>query len=106
MAKKSLLDQILDENNSAPTTIYNENNEPLQFDQVFVYPVVNGEEIERLFVILKPLEPEKLGMPEDEGLVFEYIDTDEGETLNIVTDEDTINEVFDYYEQMYAEENA
>ena len=106
MAKKSLFDQILDENNAEPITIYNENNEPLEFDQVFVYPVVENDEIQRLFVILKPLDPKKIGLPEDEGLVFEYVDTDEGETLVLETDENKINEVFDCYDRIYAEENA
>ncbi|MBR2989223.1 MAG: DUF1292 domain-containing protein [Clostridia bacterium] len=97
MEEKSLLDQLLDQDDSTNITIYDENNNGIEMEQVFVYPVFEGEEITSIYVILKPINFKELGMDEDEAIVFEYYETDEGEVLEVVEDEETATAVFEYY---------
>ncbi len=93
----SPIDQLLDENNEEPITLYDENDNPQQFDQIAVIPL-DG----KLYAILKPLF-EIEGMAEDEALVL-YIDVEgEEETLTIVTDEELGNRVFEVYYELLAE---
>ena len=93
----SPIDQLLDENNEEPITLYDENDNAHQFDQIAVIPL-DG----KLYAILVPLF-EIEGMADDEALVF-YIDVEgEDENLTIVTDEELGNRVFEMYYQLLAE---
>ena len=100
MEEKSLLDQLLDENDGATVTIYDDNNNAIEMEQVFVYPVFEGEEVTNIYAILKPVNYAQLGMAEDEALVFEYYETEDGEVLEIVEDEETAKAVFEYYDSV------
>ena len=93
----SPIDQLLDENNEEPITLYDENDNPQQFDQIAVIPL-DG----KLYAILKPLF-EIEGMADGEALVL-YIDVEsEEENLTIVTDEELGNRVFEMYYELLAE---
>ena len=94
MAKEmSEIEKILDEENSEPVTLYDENNKPTKFDQVAVIPLH-----ERLFVILKPIT-KIVGVEEDEALVFEVVEIDDEDCLVICDDMKVVDEVFiEYYE--------
>ena len=73
--------------------LYDEDDNATVFRQVAVTNI-NGS----LFAILKP-EEEFEGLGEDEALVFALEENDEGNvSLLLVTDEETVNAVFeDYY---------
>ena len=89
------IDAIFDENNSENITLYNENSEPVEFEQIAVIPHDGC-----LYVILKPVVPMD-GMNPDEALAFEILEDDEGEAyLEICTDEDIVNQVFDIYDEL------
>ena len=95
------LDKIFDEENTEPIYLYDENDNKVAFDQVAVIP--KGDDI---FVILKPIEPmEDVG--EDEALVFEICEDDEGEEfIQLVTDEDVVDDVFaEYYKLLDEDED-
>ena len=50
----SMIDKILDENNSDPVVLYDENNKETKFEQVAVIPLD-----EKLYVLLKPITRER-----------------------------------------------
>ncbi len=94
-----VIDQLLDPDNDDPIIIYDEDNNPVRFDQVAIIP-----HIERLFVILKPIE-EMEGVADDEAIVFEVVEDDKGAViLEIVDDDEIAIAVFDIYYQMLDEE--
>lgn len=91
------LDMILDEQNSENIVLYNENNEPMEFQQIAVIPM--GE---KTYVILQPVgEFEEIG--EDEALVFSIESTDEEEYISIVVEDAIIDAVFEEYYQLLRE---
>lgn len=95
------LDKIFDEENDEPVYLYDENDNKVAFDQVAVIPLNDD-----VFVILKPIEPmDDVG--EDEALVFEICEDDEGEEfIQLVVDEDVVDEVFaEYYKLLEEDED-
>lgn len=106
--ERNPLEMILDEECFDPIILYNEKNEPIKFEQVFIYPDQNDEE-DRFFAILRPEDDRKLA--EDEALVYELLFDEEklkndeiDGTIKEVDDVDIVNKVFDAYEKMYQEE--
>ena len=97
MSENSMIEQILDENNTDPVTLYDEQNRAVTFDQVAVIPL-NG----RIYVILKPLD-EVVGVAEDEALVFKIDGEGENIRYTYVLDEDKVSEVFEQYNMAYDE---
>ena len=98
----NIFDKIFDENNSENITLFNENGEPVDFEQVALIPY-NEEN----FIILKPVELLD-GMSENEALVFRLIfdyETEE-EILRIVTEDDVIDAVFDIYDRIWEQSNS
>lgn len=93
----SALDQILDENNTDPVVLYNENGEAVSFEQIALIPL-DGQ----VYVILKPVEQME-GVNEDEAFVFEITQEDGEELIVIVEDFAIIDKVFDIFESMLAE---
>lgn len=89
----SMVEALLDPNNNDFIRLYDEDNNATVFRQVAVTNI-NGS----IFAILKP-EEEFEGLGEDEALVFALEENDEGNvSLLLVTDEETVNAVFeDYY---------
>lgn len=92
------IDMLLDENNTDPIVLYNENNEEVSFEQIALIPLD-----EQVYAILKPLGDFE-GVGEDEALVF-TIAEDDGEDVLVVEDrEEIIDAVFEEYYAMLAEE--
>lgn len=89
----SMVEALLDPNNNDFIRLYDEYDNATVFRQVAVTNI-NGS----IFAILKP-EEEFEGLGEDEALVFALEENDEGNvSLLLVTDEETVNAVFeDYY---------
>ena len=95
----SPIDQILDENNVDNIILYNEKNEPFEFEQIAVIPLENGEE-QKLYAILLPVT--KLpGIEEDEAVTFE-LNEQEG-TVSVCEDDAIIDKVLEEYERLLAE---
>lgn len=92
------IDMLLDENNTDPIVLYNENNEEISFEQIALIPLD-----EQVYAILKPLGDFE-GVGEDEALVFTIAEED-GEGVLVVEDrEEIIDAVFEEYYAMLAEE--
>ena len=97
MKKKSLYDQIMDENNSDPIVLYGKNDTALTFEQIAVIP-----RDEHIYVILCPKDPIP-GVGEDEGLVFELCRERGQDLLHLVEEEAIIDWVFDQYDALLEE---
>ena len=80
-------------------TLTSENNEEIDF--VNIAQIVYQSKI---YAILQPVELLD-GMDEDEALVFEVENDEEGQnSYTIVTDDEIIDEVFSRYNQLLEEE--
>ena len=96
---KSPIEMIYDENNTDNIVMYDEDGEELEFEQVALIPLKKRDH-----VILKPVEQME-GVADDEAVVFAIkTDKDGEEYLEVVDDDDIIDEVFEEYYAMLAEE--
>ena len=98
---KNPIDSLFDEDDTDPITLFNEKGEKIEFEQIALIPLE-----ERIFAILKPLE-ETDGVGEDEALVFEIVepeDEEDEEYLNLISDMELIDKVFEVYNQLMDEE--
>lgn len=93
----SAIDMIMDENNAENIVMYNDNNEPVEFQQIAVIPLQGN-----VFVILRPVG-EVEGIGEDEALVFAIDEIDGEECLTIVVDDEAVDQVFEEYYKMLRE---
>ena len=94
----SPIEQLLDEDNVDNIVLYDENGNPTEFVQVAIVPLDD-----KVYAILSPAAPME-GVEEDEGLVFSIdIDEDEDAALNLVSDNDIIDKVFDIYIDLLTE---
>ena len=90
------VDALLDPNNSDNIVLYNDQDEPIEFEQIAVIP--GGE---RTFVILQPVEKFE-GLGEDEAFAFEIVEDEDGNTsLQLVEDDDLIDWIFNEYKDLY-----
>ena len=94
----NVLDMLFDEENEDDITIYDEDGNPVAFEQIALIPLE-----EKIYAILKPVLPME-GLGEDEGMVFEIDEAEE--SLNVVVEDDIIDAVFAVYEQLCEEEAA
>ncbi|MDE6302634.1 MAG: DUF1292 domain-containing protein [Clostridia bacterium] len=93
-----LLDVLLDENNTAPIYMYDNNGRQLEFEQVAIIPLE-----EDLYCILKPLV-ELAGVADDEAIVFKVEEDENGESfLSVETDEKKATSVFSEYYDLVEE---
>ena len=91
------IDKLLDENNTENIVLYNEDNEPVEFEQIALMPCEG-----KVYAILKPVG-EGMGLAEDEALVF-YIDViDDEECLMLAEDDRIIDLVFAEYYRLLQE---
>ncbi|MBR6779166.1 MAG: DUF1292 domain-containing protein [Clostridia bacterium] len=97
MQAKNPIEQILDENNLDNIFLYDAENKPIEFEQVAVIP---HDDSDLLYAILIPITPMQ-GVQEGEGVLF-AIDEIKG-SLDIVSDEETIDKVFTIYQQLLQE---
>ena len=100
MEEKSIIDKLFDEDNCDVIILRNENGEDIRFDQIATIPMKS-----KTYFILLPLDKIE-GVGENEGLVFEILETEEGEVLSLVTDAKIIDEVFAVYDELVDDANA
>lgn len=91
------IDMILDENNTDPIVLYNENDDPVQFEQIALIPLEDDT-----YVILKPVEAIE-GIADDEAIVFQITELDGEDVLVVVEDDAIIDIVFDEYYALLKE---
>ncbi|MBQ3047557.1 MAG: DUF1292 domain-containing protein [Clostridia bacterium] len=98
---KNPIDSLFDEDDTSPIVLFNEKGEKVSFEQIAIIPLE-----ERVFAILKPIEKTE-GVGDDEALVFEVVepeDEEDEEYLNLVSDFDIIDKVFEVYNKLMDEE--
>ena len=91
---KDPINQILDENNLENIIMFDDENKPIEFEQVAVIPLENDE---LLYAILIPITPMQ-GVNEGEGVVFS-IDESKHD-IQVVNDEKRIDEVLTVYQKL------
>ncbi|MBE7076775.1 MAG: DUF1292 domain-containing protein [Clostridiales bacterium] len=97
MKAKDPIKQILDEKNIENIILHDENNNPIEFEQIAVIPL---EETNKLYAILIPITPMQ-GVEEGEGVLFE-LDEEKGDLI-VINDEKIIDKVIAIYEKMLNE---
>lgn len=98
MEEKSVFEQLLDPKDSSNIVIYDEENKAVEFEQIALIPVK-----EDVYVILKPVKKMN-GVAEDEGLVFQLEEDEDGEeNLILIDDNDIIDLVFAEYDKLLEE---
>lgn len=93
------IDALFDENNTDNIVLYNEKDEPVEFEQVAIIPMD-----ERIYVILKPAK-EVEGVADDEAFAFEIVGEGDEESLHLVEDDKIIDKVFAQYDKLFEEQN-
>lgn len=93
------IEQILDEENIENIVLYNEKDEPCEFEQIAVIPLEN-EGKQDLYAILLPVTP-LAGIEEDEALVFEVNEREN--VVRVCADDEIIDRVMTEYEKLLAE---
>lgn len=90
------IDALFDPNNSENIILYNDKDEPVEFEQIAVIPLEGKN-----YAILKPIE--KIDeVDDDEAFAFEIIEDEEkGDSLQLVEDDEMIDRVFDEYKNLY-----
>ena len=95
------IDALFDVNNSANIVLYNENDEPVEFEQIALIPL---EEV--VYAILKPVAAVE-GVADDEAFVFEVVENEEeGDSLKLVEDDKVIDDVFAEYNKLLDEHQS
>ena len=93
------IEALYDEDNNDAIILMNEKGEEIPFEQIALIPIAD-----KTYAILKPMVQME-GLGENEGLVFSVEVNAEGmEYLALVVEEDIIDEVFDIYDELVAEE--
>ena len=87
----NMVDRLLDENNTDPIVLFDENNKETSFEQVAVIPLE-----EKLYAILKPIT-DIAGIEEDEALVFVIEEIDDEDCLVLCDNMEVVNKVFEEY---------
>ena len=88
------INQILDENNMDNIVLFDDQNKPIEFEQIAVIPLDNDP---LLYAILIPITPMQ-GVNEGEGVVF-AIDEDKHD-IQVVNNEKTIDAVLEVYQKL------
>ena len=96
---KNPIDMILDPECEDNITLYDENNNATEFEQVAVIPLD-----EKVYVILKPVT-KIAGVADDEALVFVIEEIEDEDALVIADNEEIIDRVFDEYYKLLEEYN-
>ncbi len=95
MKAKDPIKQILDEANDENVVLFDEENNPIEFEQIALI-----ENKDKLYAILIPVTP-MVGVGEGEGVLF-LLDEKKGD-LSIVNNQETIDEVLAIYEKLLEE---
>ena len=93
------IEKILDENNCDNIILYDEDENPVEFEQVAIIPMNDA-----IYVILVPVTPME-GVGEDEGVVFVIEEDEDNEPLlSVVVEDDVVDAVFAEYEKLAEED--
>lgn len=95
---KTQIEKLFDEDDDSNLILYDENNNPTEFQQIAVIPKNN-----KIYAILKPLS-KKFNIADDEALVFVIEEVDDEDYLIIVEDEKIIDSIFDEYYELLKEQ--
>lgn len=91
------INQILEEENMENVIMFDEQNKPIEFEQIAVIPLDNDP---LLYAILIPITPMQ-GVNEGEGVVFAI---DEAKhDIQVVNNEKTIDAVLEVYQKLIEE---
>lgn len=94
----NILDQLLDDENTDPIYLYDENKNKVAFEKVAVINLSGA-----LYFLLSPLDYLD-DLSDDEALVFKAVETKDGEELLVVEEDEKIAEkVFDEYYRLLDE---
>jgi len=99
--KLNPIEQILDENNVENIILYNEKDEPFEFEQIAIIPLEEDGK-QDLYAILLPVTP-LAGISEDEAVVFEVNEREN--LIRVCEDESIIDRVLTEYERLLDEGN-
>jgi len=99
--KLNPIEQILDENNVENIILYNEKDEPFEFEQIAIIPLEEDGK-QDLYAILLPGTP-LAGISEDEAVVFEVNEREN--LIRVCEDESIIDRVLTEYERLLDEGN-
>ena len=97
MEEKSLIEILLDENNTDDIVLYNLQGKATKFAQIAIIPLR-----EDLYAILRPLDKIE-GVEEDEAFVFKINEEDEDNPIEMCVDMKIANKVFDEYYKLLDE---
>ena len=95
VSAKDPIKQILDEENNDNIILFDDENNPIEFEQI---ALINNND--KLYAILIPVTPMQ-GVGEGEGVCF-LLDEKKGD-LSVVTNEKTIDEVLEIYQKLIEE---
>ena len=90
MSEKSVFEVLYDENDAENIVLCNEQGEEVEFEQIATIPLSD-----KVYCILRPLNVPDVA--EDEAFVFELVDDNDQENLQLVTDDNVAAQVFDEY---------
>lgn len=91
------IEKILTPANSENVILYNDKNEPMEFEQIALIPYK-----ENLYCILRPVQLLD-GMDQDEAISFLIQEENGNVWLDVVDDEETIDNIFDIYYELFEE---
>ena len=94
---KNPVELILDEKNTDNIILYDDDNKPIEFEQIALIPL---ERTNGLYAILIPVTPMQ-GVNEGEGVLFSI--DEENKDLQIERDEAIIDEVLTIYETLIGD---
>ncbi len=96
---KDLIDILLDENDSDPIVVTDQNGRQFTFEQIEIIP-----HDEKIYSVLKPIDHIN-GVADDEAIVFKVDKNKDGDSfLRIEDDEKIAIEIFDEYYNLLDEE--
>lgn len=92
---KNAIEALLDDNNYDNIVLYNDKDEPVEFEQIAIIPIDNIT-----YAILQPIGI--AGVEEDEAFAFEITKNKKDEdTLELVEDDALIDRIFNEYKDLY-----
>ena len=95
------IDALFDANNTENIVLYNEKDEPIEFEQIALIP-----QDDVVYAILKPTAKID-GVGDDEAFVFEVVEDEEnGDTIRLVEDDKVIDKVFEEYDRLFNEQEG
>lgn len=91
-------DILYDPENNDPIMMQDQDGNDVMFEQIALFPIDGTE-----YVLLRPVDHIE-GMEEDELLVFRLVEEDDSASLEIVTDRNLAEKVFDEFLKLVEEE--